>query len=173
MSPRVCASVADVARQESSCASGSLRPLASRALRPYPRGLLLRMFGILYSTTGQSAAAQRCLEDALAVFRKVRYVTGEVHAAFTLARLNAPIDRQQMTIYLTRAQEILEDTDDDLAPPRSSARQMPGERAELLARLADLEFRRGNLSKALEYYERDFEATRALGNAPRFNARQK
>jgi len=138
-----------------------------RGVAAIPRGLLLRMFGILYSTMGQPAAAQQYLEDALAVFRKAGYVCGEVHAAFSLARLNAPIDRQQMAIYLGRAKEILEDTDDDRAPPRSSARQMPGERAELLSRLAELEFRRGNLAKALEYYARDLEFSRTLDNAPR------
>ncbi len=140
---------------------------AFRTVAAIPRGLVLRMLGILYSFTGQSATARQYLEDAMAVFRQARYVAGEVHAAFSLARLNAPVDRQQMAIYLGRAQEILEDTDDDLAPPRSNARQMPGERAELLSRLAELEFQRGNLPKALEYYQRDLELTRLLEDAPR------
>jgi len=138
-----------------------------RTMAAIPRGLVLRMLGILHSFIGHSAAAQQYFEDAMAVFRQARYVHGEVHTAFSLARLNAPVDRQQMAIHLMRAQEILEDTDDDLAPPRSGARQMPGERAELLSRLAELEFQRGNLSKALDYYQRDLDSTSKLNGGPR------
>lgn len=137
------------------------------AIAAIPRGLVLRMYGILHSFMGHSAAAQQYLEDAMAVFRHARYVHGEVHAAFSLARLNAPVDRQQMATYLGRAQEILEDTDDDLAPPRSNARQMPGERAEFLSRLAEFEFQRGNLAKAREYFQRDLESTSKLHGGPR------
>lgn len=133
------------------------------SLAMVPRGLILRMSGVLCSMTGQSALARERLESAIGVFRQARYVSGEVHAAFSLARLNAPVDRQQMAIYLARAQEILENTDDDLGPPRTGARQMPGERAELMSRLAEHEFQRGDLQKALGYYEKDLQATKVVG----------
>jgi len=132
-----------------------------------PRGLLLRMSGILCSVTGQSALARERLESAIAVFRQVGYVAGEVHAAFSLARLNAPIDRQQMTVYLVRAKEILENTEDDSAPPRSGARQMPAERGELASRFGEHEFQGGNLQLAHEYFQRDLDSTRSLEDVPR------
>jgi class 3 adenylate cyclase len=137
------------------------------ALASVPRGLILRMSGVLCAVTGQSALARERLESAIGVFKQALYASGEVHAAFSLARLNAPVDRQQMAVYLGRAQEILEHTDDDLGPPRPGSRQMPGERAELLSRLAEHEFQRGNLQKALGYYQQDLKATRLIEGVPR------
>ncbi len=137
------------------------------ALASVPRGLILRMSGVLCAVTGQSALARERLESAIGVFKQARYVSGEVHAAFSLARLNAPVDRQQMAVYLSRAQEILENTDDDMGPPRPGSRQMPGERAELLSRLAEHELQRGNLQKALTYYQQDLKATRMIDGVPR------
>lgn len=132
-----------------------------------PRGLVLRMSGVLCAVTGQSALARERLESAIGLFQQSGYVSGEVHAAFSLARLNAPVDRQQMASYLARAQSILENTDDEHGPPRPGMRQMPGERAELSSRLAELEFQRGNLQKALAYYEQDLRATELLVGVPR------
>lgn len=137
------------------------------SLASVPRGLILRMSGVLCAVTGQSALARERLESAIGVFQQARYVSGEVHAAFSLARLNAPVDRQQMAVYLSRAQEILENIDDDMGPPRPGARQMPGERAELLSRLAEHELQRGDLQKALTYYQQDLKATRLIDGVPR------
>lgn len=144
---------------------GVLTDARSATLAPIPRGSLIRMYGIVQAVTGQSAAARAALEDAVGVFRDCGYIVGEVEAVLSLARVHAPVDRNQTHLYLTRAKELLEPTDLPTRPPRSTARQMPGARAAFYSREAEFELARGNFIAAKKSYEKDLKLTMEFAGA--------
>jgi class 3 adenylate cyclase len=123
------------------------------------RGLIYRMYGVLNAITGNESRAQALLEDAIELFHDARHPLGEVQSAFSLARVNLPIDRRHMARYLARAAEILSTAEHG---HDATARHMPAERAQLLARQADLAFAQGKVEQALALHEQDLQAAREL-----------
>jgi class 3 adenylate cyclase/tetratricopeptide (TPR) repeat protein len=129
------------------------------ALPAIPRGSIARMYGVFHAVLGNDTQARIWLEDAIAIFHRARYPLGEVQTAFSLARVNAAVDRQTMDVYLRRARTLLTE---DAEPDDHRSRQMPAERAQMHARQADFEFARGNLEAALQLYGKDRDMAREL-----------
>jgi class 3 adenylate cyclase len=138
---------------------------AFRTVAAIPRGLILRWHGILQAQKGNVSQARSLLENAIALFRGVGYDLGEVQSVLSLARVHAPRDHGQAEAYLRRAKSILEKTD-PLGGERNEGRQMPGERAQLNSRLADLAFTKGNFAEALALYTLDLNETSGAGAQP-------
>jgi class 3 adenylate cyclase len=117
---------------------------------------------VLCAISGQETRAQDLLEDAIAIFRGAGYDLGEVQSAFSLARINLPVDRLRMAHYLNRAKDILATAEH---PQDVRSRQMPAERAQLLSRRADLAFAEGRLDDALELCRADVQMARPLAGS--------
>lgn len=123
------------------------------------RGLIYRMYGVLHAISGNESRAQDLLEDAIEIYHVARHPLGEVQSAFSLARISLRFDRQRMARYLGRATDILATAEHAHDP---AARQMPAERAQLLARKADLAFAQGKLDEARRLYEQDLQMARDI-----------
>ena len=120
------------------------------------RGMVYRMHGILHAISGFDTQARDSLEHAVAVFHNAGHALGEVQTAFSLARMNLPVNRSRMLQYLNAAAEILGESE------QPGGRQMPAEHAQLRSRQADLEFARGELGRAERLYCEDLALAEEL-----------
>jgi class 3 adenylate cyclase len=132
---------------------------------PIVFGSLLRMRGILYTFSGNPAAARDDLRAAQRCFESVGYEPGVIRCTLSMARSNLFLDRQEAERDIQRARQILEEHEPGFYP-----RDMVAERAYLESRIGDIFFTKGDFHRAYEHYQNDRTLTESLGSPRRATA---
>lgn len=132
---------------------------------PILRGHVCRQRGILLDMSYRPAEARHWMETALGIFHECGFAYGEVQSALSLGRLNTWSDHRQSLVSLERAKAILDETDLTEHCSDVQKRQMPLQRAELDARLADYWFAQGDFRRAADHAQANLKVTEGFARA--------